>query len=77
MNSSYQGSVFGKAEVMLEDNDKINETSLGQIPTVGNATITREIENFNVSSYLAQILGPQRQPNEKVYNICLLIPIVN
>ena len=60
MSGDYQDIVG--AERMLDDHHQINNTTL---PPDNNFTL--EIENFNVTAYLATILGPQRQPNEKVH----------
>ena len=66
MNDSYQDNITGGLRKMLDENE-INGTSSVSITTISNDTLTREIENFDVSGYLASILGPQRQPSEKVY----------
>ena len=59
MSGDYQDIV--ERERMLDDHHQINDTGLAP-----NNNITLEIQNFNVTTYLASILGPQRQPNEKV-----------
>jgi hypothetical protein len=59
MNGGSQDTVG--IERMLDDHHQINDTTLAP-----NSNFTLEIENFNVTTYLATILGPQRQPNEKL-----------
>ena len=65
MNSSYESKGVARVENMLNDYDILNETGSDNISVTGNDT--EVTEDYDVKTYLESILGPQRQPNEKVH----------
>ena len=67
MNRSYESKGIGRVEDMLNDYEIFNETSSDNINVAGNDT--EFTEDYDVKTYLESILGPQRQPNEKVNQI--------
>ena len=68
MNVSHANDSFViSSKNMLMDYENIfNETNNELIVDGGNDTTVTESEDYDVKSYLESILGPQRQPSEKV-----------
>ena len=50
-------------------NEPLNGTKIEQSLLEPNDTNLEELENYDVASYLESLLGPQRQPVEKVCHI--------
>ena len=67
MNNSYEGKGVAGVENMLNEYEMLNETNNDRINVTGNDT--EFTEDYDVKTYLESILGPQRQPNEKVHDI--------
>ena len=61
MNDSYEETNTERINGVFDDGMVLNETNYG--------TVDEEENDFDVTSYLAARLGPQRQPTEKVYHI--------
>ena len=68
MNDSYKNDsvVISSNNMLLDYENTFNETNSELIVDDTNDTIVSELEDYDVKSYLESILGPQRQPSEKV-----------
>ena len=59
--------------IMSDEYRVSNDTmEADDLPPLDYNITAEEMENFNVTEYLASILGPQRQPSEKVQYILIL-----
>ena len=68
MNDSYKNDsvVISSKNMFLDYENTFNETNSELIGDDTNVTVVSELEDYDVKSYLESILGPQRQPSEKV-----------
>ena len=66
MNATFANNSVIHTKNMLIDYDVVNETSSELVGDNANDTISPESQDYDVQSYLESILGPQRQPSEKV-----------
>ena len=68
MNDSYKNDsvVISSKKMFLDYENRFNETNSELIGDDTNVTVVSELEDYDVKSYLESILGPQRQPSEKV-----------
>ena len=80
MNDSYKNDsvVISSNNMLLDYENTFNETNSELIVDDTNDTIVSELEDYDVKSYLESILGPQRQPSEKVriLTICTFLDFV-
>ena len=80
MNDSYKNDsvVISSKNMFLDYENRFNETNSELIGDDTNVTIVSELEDYDVKSYLESILGPQRQPSEKVkvLTICTFLDFV-
>ena len=80
MNDSYKNDsvVISSKNMFLDYENTFNETNSELIGDDTNVTIVSELEDYDVKSYLESILGPQRQPSEKVRDltICTFLDFV-
>ena len=80
MNDSYKNDsvVISSNNMLLDYENTFNETNSELIVDDTNDTIVSELEDYDVKSYLESILGPQRQPSEKVRDllICTFLDFV-
>ena len=68
MNDSYTNDsiVINTKNMLMDYGETFNETDSEFVSdSVNNATLS-ESEDYDVKTYLESILGPQRQPSEKV-----------
>ena len=54
--------------MMMDYGEMFNETDSEFVSDSANNTTLSESEDYDVKTYLESILGPQRQPSEKVSN---------
>ena len=73
MNDSYKNDsvVISSNNMLLDYENTFNETNSELIVDDTNDTIVSELEDYDVKSYLESILGPQRQPSEKVRDLTI------
>ena len=80
MNDSYKNDsvVISSKNMFLDYENTFNETNSELIGDDTNVTVVSELEDYDVKSYLESILGPQRQPSEKVriLTICIFLDFV-
>ena len=76
MNDSYTNNsvVIHTKNMLMDYGETFNETDSEVVSDSVNNTALSESEDYDVKTYLESILGPQRQPSEKVSeNFCLCI----
>ena len=75
MNDSYSNSsvVIHSKNMLMDYGETFNETDSEIVSDSANNTTLSESEDYDVNTYLESILGPQRQPSEKVSKIFLFM----
>ena len=76
MNDSYTNDsvVIHTKNMLMDYGETFNETDSEFVSDNVNNTTLSESEDYDVKTYLESILGPQRQPSEKVSKVfCLCI----
>ena len=68
MNDSYTNDsiVINTKNMLIDYGETFNETDSEFVSDSVNNTTLSESEDYDVKTYLESILGPQRQPSEKV-----------
>ena len=66
MSGTYQDYAQEATNPPYVSNELLNGTQIEQSLLEPNETNLEELENYDVASYLESLLGPQRQPVEKV-----------
>ena len=68
MNESYTNDsvVIHTKNMLMDYGETFNETDSEFVSDSVNNTTLSESEDYDVKTYLESILGPQRQPSEKV-----------
>ena len=66
MSGTYQDYAQEATNSPYVSNELLNGTQIEQSLLEPNETNLEELENYDVASYLESLLGPQRQPVEKV-----------
>ena len=68
MNDSYTNDsiVINTKNMLMDYGETFNETDSEFVSDSVNNTTLSESEDYDVKTYLESILGPQRQPSEKV-----------
>ena len=68
MNDSYTNDsvVIHTKNMLMDYGETFNETDSEFVSDSVNNTTMSESEDYDVKTYLESILGPQRQPSEKV-----------
>ena len=69
MSGTYQDYALEATNPPFVSNEPLNGTKIEQSLLEPNETNLEELENYDVASYLESLLGPQRQPVEKVCHI--------
>ena len=69
MSGTYQDYALEATNPPFVSNEPLNGTKIEQSLLEPNDTNLEELENYDVASYLESLLGPQRQPVEKVCHI--------
>jgi len=69
MSGTYQDYALEATNPPFVSNEPLNGTKIEQSILEPNETNLEELENYDVASYLESLLGPQRQPVEKVCHI--------
>ena len=69
MSGTYEDYALEATNPAYVSNEPLNGTKIEQSLLEPNETNLEELENYDVASYLESLLGPQRQPIEKVCHI--------